>query len=253
MAAGFDILRPEVRALWATRLREHDTEVVILDPVRPILDSIGLDEHRDAGRFLVALDALLHEAGVSEALVIHHMGHNGERSRGDSRLRDWPDVEWRLVRETDDPASARFLTAFGRDVEQPEQRLDYNRLTRRLTVAGGSRRDAKQETALDAVLDVLGTQTGPMTGRAIKAALLESEHSRDTIDAALSLGVRTLTLKVEAGPRSSKLYSAVSGVRPLIGAPDTRTLSGAPSGVRTPDAAGHSGHSTQEAAYGGRF
>ena len=239
-----------MRAVWAARLREHETEVVILDPVRPILDAIGLDEHKDAGRLLVAFDALLHEAEIADALLVQHMGHNGERSRGDSRLRDWPDCEWRLVRETDDPASARFLTAFGRDVEQPEQRLDYDRLTRRLTVAGGSRRDAKQEGALDAVLDVLGAHTGPMTGRAIKAALLESEHSRDTLDAALGFGVRTLTLKVEAGPRASKLYTAVSGVRPLIGAPDTRTLSGAPSGTNGADTTGHSGHSKQEEGYG---
>ena len=37
----------------------------------PVLDALGLDEHREAGRFLVAFDALLIEAGVGEALVVH--------------------------------------------------------------------------------------------------------------------------------------------------------------------------------------
>jgi hypothetical protein len=70
----------------------------------------------------VAIDELLLEAGIDEALVVHHMGHSGERARGDSRLRDWPDVEWRLMRQDDDPASPRFLTAYGRDIDVPERR-----------------------------------------------------------------------------------------------------------------------------------
>jgi hypothetical protein len=65
--------------------------------------ALGLDEHREAGRFLVALDTLLADAGIPDAAVIHHMGHVTERSRGDSRIRDWP--EWRLVREDDEPSS----------------------------------------------------------------------------------------------------------------------------------------------------
>jgi hypothetical protein len=43
----------------------------------------GLDEHREAGRFLVAFDELLQEAGVLGALVAHHFGHRAERARGE--------------------------------------------------------------------------------------------------------------------------------------------------------------------------
>ena len=181
----------------------------MLDNLRPILDACGLDENREAGRFLVAFDALLAEAGIRDALVVHHMGHSGERARGDSRLRDWPDATWTLVRKDDDPASPRFLSAFGRDVEQSEQRLDFDRLTRRLTIAGGSRRDMKTEAALDAVLEVLG-QEPRLPGRAIKTRLAESDHPRDTIDAALRYGVQTGRLRVEPGARGARLYQAVS-------------------------------------------
>src|SRR6187431_819912 len=107
---------------------------------------------RDAGRLLVAFDALLAEAKIGEAMVVHHMGHTNERSRGDSRLRDWPDVEWRVNRKDDDPASARFFTAYGRDVNVEEQELGFDETTRCLTVVGGSRRDSKIEEALPVVL-----------------------------------------------------------------------------------------------------
>jgi hypothetical protein len=88
-ASSFDILDPQTRSEWAGRIRGND--VAIFDCLRPILDSLGLDENRDAGRLLTALDELLNEAEVPEALLVHHMGHNGERSRGDSRMIDWPD------------------------------------------------------------------------------------------------------------------------------------------------------------------
>lgn len=148
--AAFDLLSEDTRAKWAQLL--HTPGVVLFDCLRPVLDALGLDENRDAGRFLVAFDALLEEASATEAMIVHHMGHNGERSRGDSRLQDWPDTTWKLVREDpDDPSSARYFTAFGRDVNVPEASLTYDEDTRRLTIGEGSRkdhRDADQTAAL---------------------------------------------------------------------------------------------------------
>jgi hypothetical protein len=205
-AASFDILNTDVRAEWARRFRAHHCCDLTIDCLRPILDGLGLDEHRDGGRFLTAFDALLMEAGIPDAVIVHHMGHTGERSRGDSRFRDWPDVEWRLVRQDEDPASPRFITAYGRDVDVPESQLDYDALTRRLSVAGGSRQDAKSAAVLGEVFAVLSDSPGPLTGRAIKKAMAEAEHSRDAIDAALRYGARRGELVVQDGPRNSKLY-----------------------------------------------
>lgn len=95
--SSFDILDAETRAMWARRLT--GTEVVILDCVRPVLDALGLSEDKDAGRFLVAFDELLAEAVAGEALAVTHMGHQNERARGDSRLLDWPDALWKIVRD----------------------------------------------------------------------------------------------------------------------------------------------------------
>src|SRR5688572_840423 len=72
-AAVFDILDTCRRSRWAKRLKVAGVETVVLDCLRPVLDAIGLDEHREAGRFLVAFDALLREADVHEAVIVHHM------------------------------------------------------------------------------------------------------------------------------------------------------------------------------------
>ena len=220
-AAAFNILDDRVLRDWAAQLRERQTEYLMLDCLRPVLDALGLDEQREAGRFLVAFDALLAEAGISDALVIQHMGHVNERARGDSRLRDWPDAEWRLVRRDDDPASARFITAYGRDVDVAESQLVFNPMSRHLIIEAGSRKDAKIREALDAVLDVL-SGGDKLSGRAVKDALEETEHARDSIEAALRLGVRRGVLIREEGPTNAKLYGspvAVSGVSGSVQTP----------------------------------
>lgn len=142
----FNLLDDDHLAVWAEKLRGVD--VVILDCLRPVMDAIGLDEHREAGRILVAFDRLLGECGASEGVIVQHMGHSGERARGDSRLGDWPDASWKILMENpDDEQSARYFSAFGRDVELPEADLHYNRQSRRVTLGTESRAARKRERA----------------------------------------------------------------------------------------------------------
>lgn len=184
----FDIMDPAIRTEWAQAIQGAD--VIIVDPLRPVLDSLGLDENKDAGRFLVAFDAFLDDSGASEAIVVHHMGHNGERSRGDSRLQDWPDVTWKIVREDpDDPASAVYFSAFGRDVNVSESALEYEPATRHLTLVGGSRKDARVGDKLTDVLTFLESSPGTSkTG--IKNALLgDSKAIAAAVDKGVQLGL----------------------------------------------------------------
>lgn len=148
--SSFGILDPDTRTAWATALR--GAQFAILDCLRPVLDALGLDENHDAGRFLTAFDELTAEAGIPEAMIVQHMGHQGERSRGDSRLQDWPDVTWKLVRQDEDPASARYFSAFGRDVDVKEAPVFHDEATRRYTLGEGSRKETKSREFVEAVV-----------------------------------------------------------------------------------------------------
>lgn len=204
--ASFDLLDDATRTEWAQLLQGAD--VVILDCLRPVLDALGLDENKDAGRFLVAFDALLNEAGVSEAMIVHHMGHNGERSRGDSRILDWPDTTWKLVREdTEDPSSTRFFSAFGRDVDITESKLSFNPLTRRLSIAGGTRREAKADEAIPAILAVLQEHEA-LSGRGVEELLLkDTEFTRAQIRTALKRAHQQQLTVTYEGPRRAVMHS----------------------------------------------
>jgi hypothetical protein len=209
-ASTFDILDETTLREWAARL--EGTEYLILDCLRPILDALALDEHREAGRFLTAFDALCDRAGIADALMVHHMGHSGERSRGDSRLRDWPDVEWRLVRLDDDPASQRYMSAFGRDVDLKEGAIVHDPVSRHISWEGGSRTSAGGKEALEDVLDVLRESAEPLSQRAILRVLRDgSEHTRPHVLEAIRLGVETALIHVNpSGPRGAILHHHLS-------------------------------------------
>ncbi|HSS26056.1 MAG TPA: AAA family ATPase [Mycobacterium sp.] len=204
--ASFDLLDDRCQQWWEQRLVELGCDYLILDCLRPVLDALGLDESRDVGKFLVAFDRLLDEAEIPDAAIVHHMGHTGERARGDSRLEDWPDAIWRMFRENpDDPNSARFFSAFGRDVNVAEGRLGYDPNTRHLTYAGGSRKDSKAEAAYLAVIRLLADSDDPLGVRAIQEQL-NPPHPRDAIRKAIKCGVDKDVLAAEKGNNNAKLH-----------------------------------------------
>jgi RecA-family ATPase len=204
--ALFDLTVPEVRARWADIIRGAD--VLIFDCLRPVLDALGLSEDKDAGIFLTGLDALKHEAGIGEAIVVHHMGHSGERARGDSRLKDWPDVTWTIVREDpDDPSSARYFKAYGRDVDLAETALDYDEPTRHLSLGHGNRKDQAASSMLTDLLALLRSR-GELNGSELERELLDESHSgRNELRAAIALGVSRGQILTRRGPRNSVIHS----------------------------------------------
>jgi hypothetical protein len=205
-ASSFNIIDEDVRRQWATLLKSRGVNYLILDCLRPVLDALGLNEHTEAGLFLTALDALLRDSEIPEALVIQHMGHKNERARGDSRMLDWPDVGWTLVRESeDDPASPRFFKAFGRDVDVPETQLAYNEKTRRLSVEGGSRSDAKVTAALADICTYVGKTENP-SGRQVEDAMKVYEHTQKAIRQALREGVASGVLVEGKGRNGGAAY-----------------------------------------------
>ena len=131
------------RQRTAQFLTDLEAEIVILDPLAPVLATLGLDENSnaDVAQFFAWWTETLHLANIRDDVVVHHTGHAGERSRGASRLLDEPDAIWTLTRGKEiegtdaDPLghlAPRYLGAYGRDVEQPPRMLKYDSGAHRL-------------------------------------------------------------------------------------------------------------------------
>lgn len=217
-ASSFDILNPTRRREWAARLRELNAQIATVDCLRPAMDALGLNEHSDAGVWLGAFDELLQEAGIPEALLVHHSGHGGDRSRGDSRILDWPDGIWNLVRaDRDDLNSKRFISAKGRDISVDEGELVFDRVTRHLTYNGRDRKSTNADRALwDAVREVSMAE-GPLSTREVVAAL-RNRHSRGSVESALRRAVTGSVpyLARVKGPKGSHLHSILPTGREFI-------------------------------------
>ena len=208
---AFNILDDETRAEWARMCEGAD--FVIFDCLRPVLDALGPDEHKDAGRFLVAFDAFLREVGADDAVLVHHMGHSGERARGDSRILDWPDAIWKLTREDpEDPNSPRYFSAFGRDVDIPEGLLVFDGQTRHLTLAEGSRKERTAEAAALEVLQhvqMLNRNTREPSGREIVDDLRASNTTqpKNLLEEGVRHAVKQGWLSWRLGPKGAHLHS----------------------------------------------
>jgi hypothetical protein len=204
--SGFNILDPVVRAEWAEAIGAAD--LLVFDPLRPALDALGLSEDKDAGRFLVALDELMAEAGVQELVVVHHMGHSNERSRGDSRILDWPDALWKIVKEkAEDHGSARFFSAYGRDVSHPESRLAFDSENRHLSLAGGSRHESRASQTETDLLNYALDNPGSSLNALVQGVVGDTNAKRQGLRNLVAAGL----LRVEVEGQKHAHYVADPG------------------------------------------
>lgn len=228
-AHGFDLRDDQLRAEWVQLLLEHQVEFVVWDCLRPVLDALGLDENRDATKMLNAFDRLLLEAGRLEALVVHHMGHGNERARGDSGIIGWGDANWKLLLDDDgSERGPRWLSAYGRGVDMFETQLSRDQATGRLLVAGGSRHQARMETAGRVVLELLASATEPMTAGAIEAAAMGLNVSRKNARATLAGLVALNQVVVEMGEKNARLHRlnpVLLASSPVLATPPANTQS----------------------------
>lgn len=202
-----------VREKWAAQFRAVNLRVLIIDCLAPILSALGVEENAnsDVGPVLDSIVTMATEAGIDEVLLVHHMGHVAERSRGASRLRDWPDAEWRLVRQRGDdgaeadPDAPRFFSAFGRDVDVREGQLAYDKATKRLTYVDRNRRDAKARQHVDQVLLLIAKSPNLSKNtleRQLCAAGVERNEAREAIRYAVTDG----QVCIHDGPRNAQLH-----------------------------------------------
>jgi hypothetical protein len=214
---AFDILNEAVRRHWVELIKSAQVRIMVLDVLGPFLGALNLDENSnpDVIRFFEAFDATMADAGVEETVVVHHMGHAAERSRGASRLRDWPDAEWRLVRQKDednpygdaDPAAPRFFSAFGRDVDVREGQITFDAATRRLFYVDINRKQARAAAAQQFVLGYVKVHPSA-TVRAIQDASATVEGiTRDSVREAVKQAIRDRYLAVADGPNRSQLHT----------------------------------------------
>jgi hypothetical protein len=210
-AGRFDARDPTARALWVAALRTANVSVWIIDCLSPVLSALGLDENNntEVGALLDGINTIAAEAGVDDVLLIHHMGHGAERSRGASRLIGWPDVNWKLTRQKDEkdpsaepaPNSPRYFSAYGRDVDVREGRLAFDPESRHLTYLEGGRKQDDDTVALGKLLVFVRDNPGLGT-RGLQDGASALLGSRDAVRKALKAATSRGYVLASDAPRN---------------------------------------------------
>lgn len=210
------------RARVAGWLRDLGAQVVILDPLAPLLASLSLDENSntDIATFFAWWSETLFAAGVADDIVCHHAGHYGGRSRGASRLMDEPDALWTITRdvaldEDDDDIYAghepRFFKATGRDVEQPEQPLTFDPDTGLLELGTGSRKAMRAQALSRQAQErvIARIDAGATSTRDI---IKNNGNEKQNVAALEDLVSQGVLQRQELGPGRPTLYRRTLGV-----------------------------------------
>jgi hypothetical protein len=118
----------------------------------------------------------------------------------------WGDT-WKMVRhDPDDPATPRYFSAYGRDIEVAESLLSYDKATRHLTIAGGSRKDAAADKAWPEVKAYTAAHPDCSANAIEKAVASADIHYRDIRQAIRNAEKRgDLTIQV-TGPGLANLH-----------------------------------------------
>lgn len=213
---------PTDRELLAKKLRDLDTETLIVDPFGRAYTGKSQNDPGEVGAWLADLDRFARgDAGARDIILAAHAGWGGERARGASALEDWADS---IVTMTRDDQKLRYLSAEGRDIDVAEDQLTFHDHTRRLTLAGaGSRKTAAKvhqaERLIPVVLELLReSETPTMSGnkldegikKLISSGDLDAKHSKGDGARAAQLLERRGLVASKDGPRGARLFTLLT-------------------------------------------
>lgn len=211
---------PGDREHLAELLRAQEVETLIVDPFSNAYGGKSQNDAAEVSAWLLDLAMFARsEVGARDLILTAHAGWDGERTRGSSALEDWPDVILTLTRDTED-RDARYLSAEGRDVSLDEDRLEFDRETRTLSLAGaGSRKKARASRRTDelaaAVVEVV-TETPGLNTSQLEDALRSKGlgFQRGDVGKAGRAATHAGLLRQEHGKRNAVLWHPVTRVLP---------------------------------------
>lgn len=128
-----------LRDKWVRMLLEREVDVLIIDPLSPIMSALGVDENSAevVRPMLDSFDSLAVEANLKALVVSHHTGHqDAGRARGSTAFMDWASSFMSVIRQGDEYDSPRIFRASGRDVAVDAAELVFDREHRRLKLTG---------------------------------------------------------------------------------------------------------------------
>lgn len=185
---------PFVEQLVIDWLTERDVSVLVVDPFGRAFQGEE-NSNTEVSRWLESLDVIKQQAGVTDLFMSAHFGRaqhkeGAEHARGATRIDDWTDVRWVLVKN----GERRYFYADGRDVSLEERQLEFDPESLRLYVSGGSRREEREVVLLEQVVQQVAEavrQTPGVNSSQLRSALTGADNKirNDAIAAAERRGL----------------------------------------------------------------
>lgn len=201
-----------VRLDLAKRLRDHGTQLLIVDPFGAAYAAAGgisENDNAEVRRFVLALDQLKEESGCRTLIMPVHTGRGeqvqgNEQGRGATVLEDWPDVRMLLTKDEDEN---RFLRTEGRARwNLHESRLAFDDQSRTLMLptesVGLTRHKARIVEGIRFVVDAVTEDPG-INKRALREAITDVIRTNEDKDAAIAAALRERRIHTHSGVKNA--------------------------------------------------
>jgi len=186
-----DLRSEYLRRVWAQKLMDLGVELLIIDPLSPIISAANMDENSAEVRGLLDhFDELSAMAGLHGVVVSHHAGHeNKNRARGSSTVMDWLTTRFSITKNGESLDATREFHTDGRgtDIVSGPLILDVN--TNLLTL--GCDPNATDDEWLRARRNLRLTLSEVMEGMDVKSPKTARKRLLDSGWVSHSTGPRT--------------------------------------------------------------
>ncbi len=205
----FDLMSEQAAAWLAqTYLIPFEIEILIIDPFH---GAFNLDENSnsDVSLWTKRLDNIKETYGIKDTFIPIHTGRGDgtqRRARGATRIDDWADHRWILVKDED--SNIREFEAVGRDVGVDPRAIEFEPSTRKMSLGKGSaKQNVHKGFKKDVMQLILNTPGVTKTDLHIHFGADNNKPKRDAINKAidelLADGDIT-TRKVSTGKRGAQ-------------------------------------------------
>jgi hypothetical protein len=199
---GIDLMTDAGRDAAVKWLQDHEVEYWILDPWQEVCARAGVDyeNNTEIAPLLQAIDEVMQRAGVGEILIVHHVGWEGSRPKGATRLPEWADALWKYVRNDED--GIRMLSAEGRGIALKPGAVLLDPDTHALTFTGASRSATRFEQDVEHVVAIVAEHPGSSRNAIYPQLERSKAAAQAAVDEALNRG---LILNETPNAQGSKL------------------------------------------------
>lgn len=188
---------PAVRDQIVEWLIANRIGVWIIDTAARAMCDGDPNKNEEVNPWLTHIAEIKARAGVRDVIILHHMAHSTggtgaeQRGMGATAWSAWPDALWNLTKNDE---GQRFFSANGRDVDVPQQLIEWDDETGLNQYGGGSPDEVSIASVMEPVLAAVRDEPGISKSKVRERVTVRASMVDQALQALIANGAIVMTV-----------------------------------------------------------